>query len=99
MGNYKKHLQIAREKLKAVRDAFDKGLYTVVGDIATKVVEQLIEADAARENIHFGTHRERHQFSGKRYPDEINAVPMVILVMTVLMVTGPKKRWKISIKY
>ena len=73
MGNYKKHLQIAQEKLKAVRDAFNNNLHTVVGDLATKVVEQLIEADAARDNIHFGTHHERHQFSSERYPDEINA--------------------------
>ena len=38
-----------------------------------QVVEQLVEADAARENTHFGTHLERHQFSGDRYPKEINS--------------------------
>ena len=36
-------------------------------------MEQLIEADAARENTHFGTHLDRHQFSGNRYSKEINA--------------------------
>ena len=73
MGDFKKHIRMAKEKLQAVRDAFDKGQHTVVGDLATKVVEQLIEADAARSNIHFGAHVERHEFSGDRYPKHINA--------------------------
>ena len=72
MGDYEKHLRIAREKLKAVRNACGSEQHTVVGDLATKVIEQLIEADAAKENIHFGTHLDRHQFSGTRYPKEIN---------------------------
>ena len=73
MGDYEKHIRMAQEKLEAVRNAFDKGQHTVVGDLATKVDEQLIEADAAKSNIHFGTHVERHQFSGEKYPKEINA--------------------------
>jgi len=73
MGDYDKHLSMAREKLRAVRSAFYEGHHTVVGDLATKVVEQLVEADAAKQNIHFGTHLERHKFSQERYPDEINA--------------------------
>jgi hypothetical protein len=73
MGDYEKHSSIAREKLRAVRNAFENEQFTVVGDLATKVVEQLIEADAARENIHFGTHQERHKFSGDRYTKDINA--------------------------
>ena len=73
MGDYEKHLGMVREKLKAIRSAFDEGHHTVVGDLATKVVEQLIEADAAKENTHFGTHLDRHKFSQQRYPDEINA--------------------------
>ena len=64
---------MAREKLKAIRTAFENGQHTVVGDLGTKVVEQLIEADAAKENTHFGTHLERHQFSIDRYPKEIYA--------------------------
>lgn len=73
MGEHEKHIRMAREKLKAVRTAFEVGQHTVVGDLATKVVEQLIEADAANENTHFGNHPERHQFSQERYPKEINA--------------------------
>ena len=45
---------------------------TVVGDLGTKVVEQLIEADAARKNEHFGDHRSRHEYSNRNYPDRIN---------------------------
>ncbi len=44
------------------------------GDLATKVVEQLVEADAARENTRFGTHLERHQFSGDWIKPDIEAV-------------------------
>ena len=73
MGEYEKHIRMAREKLKAVRIAFEQGQHTVVGDLATKVAEQLVEADAAKENTLFGTHLERHQFSQNRYPREINA--------------------------
>ena len=46
---------------------------TYCSDLATKVFEQLVEADAARENTHFGTHLDRHQFSRDRYPKEINS--------------------------
>lgn len=73
MGDYEKHICIAQEKLEAVRDTFDKRQHMVVGDLATKVGEQLIEADAARSIIHFGTHQERHQFSGDRYSKDLNA--------------------------
>ncbi len=45
---------------------------TVVGDLGTKVVEQLIEADAARNNAHFGDHRSRHEYSNENYPLHIN---------------------------
>ena len=54
MGDFEKHLSITREKLSALKEAYQKRRYTVVGDLATKVVEQLVEADAARDNEHFG---------------------------------------------
>lgn len=50
MGDFKKHLELAKEKLKATISAYNKKQNTVVGDMGTKVVEQLIEADAARNN-------------------------------------------------
>lgn len=73
MGDFKKHLEIAKEKLSALKSAFDKKQFTVVGDLATKVCEQLIEADASRDEKHFGTHLDRHAYSNKKYPKEINA--------------------------
>lgn len=72
MGDYNKHLELAREKLKATFDAFDKKQSTVVGDMGTKVVEQLVEADAARSNTHFGDHQSRHEYSNKNFPVEVN---------------------------
>ena len=72
MGEFKKHLGIAKEKLSALKDAFDKKQFTVVGDLATKVCEQLVEADAAREGKHFGSHLDRHSYSNARFPKEVN---------------------------
>lgn len=71
MGNFEKHIDIAKEKLKAVVNAFHKKQSTVVGDLATKVVEQLVEADAAMNNEHFGDHKSRHEYSNKNYPAHV----------------------------
>lgn len=73
MGGLNKHLDLAREKLKAATEAYHKKQSTVVGDLGTKVVEQLVEADAAKNNEHFGDHQSRHEYSNKNFPREINA--------------------------
>ena len=73
MGGFTKHLEIAKEKLSALKSAFDKKQFTVVGDLATKGCERLVEADASRHGKHFGTHLDRHAYSSKKYPEEINA--------------------------
>jgi len=72
MGEFKNHQEIATEKLSALKDAFDKKQFTIVGDLATKVCEQLVEADAAREGKHFGTHLNRHSYSNTKFPKEVN---------------------------
>jgi hypothetical protein len=72
MGNFKKHLSLSQEKLQAAANAYANKRMTVVGDLGTKIVEQLIEADAARNNVHFGDHKSRHEYSNKTYPAEIN---------------------------
>jgi len=72
MGSFEKHISIAREKLSSLKEAYGKRRYTVVGDLATKVVEQLVEADVARNNRHFGTHSDRHQYSNENFPAIIN---------------------------
>lgn len=72
MGDFQKHLKLAKEKLKATINAYHNKQSTVVGDLGTKVVEQLVEADAARNKEHFGDHQSRHEYSNKNFPPEIN---------------------------
>ncbi|MFH0763222.1 MAG: hypothetical protein V1925_04975 [Candidatus Omnitrophota bacterium] len=72
MGDFQKHLKLVKEKLKATINAYDNKQSTVVGDLGTKVVEQLVEADAANKGQHFGDHQSRHEYSNKNFPDEIN---------------------------
>jgi len=72
MGSLQKHVDIAKEKLQAVISAYENNQSTVVGDLATKVIEQLIEADASREGKHFGDHYPRHEFSNEHYPKHVN---------------------------
>ena len=63
---------MVKEKLRAVINAYNNKQSTVVGDLGTKVVEQLVEADAARKSEHFGDHKSRHEYSNKNFPAEIN---------------------------
>jgi len=72
MGDFQKHLGLAKEKFRATINAYNNKQSTVVGDLGTKVVEQLVEADAANEGEHFGDHQSRHKYSNKNFPDEIN---------------------------
>jgi len=72
MGNLDRHIEIAREKLQVVLSAYRKKQNTVVGDLAIKVIEQLVEADASIQGKHFGDHSSRHDFSNQNYPKEIN---------------------------
>ncbi len=72
MGNFDKHIVLAKEKLKATKEAYKNKQNTVVGDLATKVVEQLIEADAAKNNEHFGDHKTRHDYANTHFPKDIN---------------------------
>ncbi len=72
MGNFKKHLELAKEKLTITLTAYHGQQFTVVGDLGVKVVEQLVEADAARNNKHFGDHQSRHEYSNKNFPLKTN---------------------------
>jgi len=71
MGDVDRHLRMAQEKLAALKEAYGKQQCTVVGDLAIKVVEHLIEADAASHNVHFGTHRERQTYANHEYPHAV----------------------------
>ena len=72
MGDASKHIEIAKEKLQGTITAYNNKQNTIVGDLAIKVIEQLVEADAFSQGKHFGDHPSRHNFSNKNYPKEIN---------------------------
>jgi hypothetical protein len=72
MGDFQKHLELAKEKFRATINAYNNKQSTVVGDLGTKVVEQLVEADVATKGQHFGDHQSRHGYSNKNFPAEIN---------------------------
>lgn len=65
MGDFDKHLKIMHEKLGSTYRAYENKEYTVVGDLAVKVVEQAIEADASREGKHLGDHKYRFECAQK----------------------------------
>ncbi|MCL4377007.1 MAG: hypothetical protein M1409_01295 [Actinobacteria bacterium] len=72
MGDFQKHFELAKEKFKVTILAYHNKQSTVVSDLGTKVVEQLVEADASRIGEHFGDHQSRHEYSNKNFPAEIN---------------------------
>jgi len=43
MGTFQKHLTIVKEKMASVIEAHENGRNSVVGDLATKVVDRLNE--------------------------------------------------------
>lgn len=73
MSNYAKHMTMVREKLGAVINAYQNKLNSVIGDEAIKVVEQLVEADVARQDVHMYKHIDRHQHINKEYPVDIQS--------------------------
>jgi len=73
MGDTAHHSRLAREKREAAIDEFNKGRYTVVGDLALKAVEQAIEAIAAKSGKHFHmspriAHAERVKWAKTVFP-------------------------------
>ena len=74
MGDEHHHAKLAREKRAATLEEFEKGRYTVVGDLAVKAVEQAIEALASKEGEHFHlnprtAHAMRFKWVKERFPD------------------------------
>ena len=68
MNDFQKHLEIMKEKLRATRRAYRDEEFTVVGDLAIKVVEQALEAEAARDRKHLGDHRKRFELAEEIFP-------------------------------
>lgn len=73
MGDTKHHLKIAREKRIGASQEFKSGRHSNVADLALKAVEQAIEAEAARDGMHFHlrprtAHSERRDWLKSKYP-------------------------------
>ncbi|MCS7365355.1 MAG: hypothetical protein NDF54_07965 [archaeon GB-1867-035] len=73
MGNFEHHLRLAREKRSAALDEFEKRRYTVVGDLVLKAIEQIIEAIASKEGLHFHlnprtAHARRTRWAKEKFP-------------------------------
>lgn len=68
-----RHIQLAKEKLQSTVEAYQKERYSVVGDEAIKVVEEAIEAHAAKLGDHLRDHAPRFEFFRKYYGPEKHA--------------------------
>jgi hypothetical protein len=66
-NDLKRHVMLAQEKIEAIEEEYTKGRYSVVGDLAIKVVEQAIEAHAAKERRHLREHSQRFDFFRRYY--------------------------------
>jgi hypothetical protein len=71
MGDFRKHLELVKEKRAATYAAFKNKQSSVVGDLAIKTIEQAIEADAARQPLpqHLGEHALRFKYAQKLSED------------------------------
>lgn len=72
MSEYLKHIELAKVKLVELMEAYKNERSSVVGDLGTKIVEQLVEADLARKEQHSVSHYKRHSYMNKSYPREVN---------------------------
>lgn len=82
MGDKEHHAGLAREKREAALDEYERGRYTVVGDLAIKAVEQAIEAAASLDGKHFHTdprsaHANRVRWIRERCPAASKDINMI----------------------
>ncbi|MEM2154932.1 MAG: hypothetical protein QXV52_02265 [Nitrososphaeria archaeon] len=82
MGDTRHHSKLAEEKKAAAIEEYNRGRYTVVGDLAIKCVEQAIEALASEENLHFHinprtAHANRINWVKKRFPQLSEYIDML----------------------
>lgn len=82
MGDLEHHRRLAKEKRDAAIEEYDKGRWTVVGDLTIKAVEQAIEALASLENLHFhmkprSAHANRIAWIKEKFPDLSKYVDML----------------------
>jgi hypothetical protein len=78
MGDARHHAGIAGENLKGSIDEFKKKRFSNVGLLFLRALEQMIEACAAKEDLHFHehprtAHRNRRNWLEGHHPDLLTA--------------------------
>lgn len=78
MGDTVLHARIAEENMKGSIDEFKNGRFSNVGLLSMRALEQMIEACAAKEDLHFHehprtAHRNRHSWLVGHHPDLLDA--------------------------
>jgi len=73
LGDESHHLRLAREKREGALSEYEVMRFTNVADLALKCVEQVIEAIASRENVHFhisprSAHAQRNRWAKEKFP-------------------------------
>jgi len=62
MATAREHTRLAEENLNGAREEYRSGRYSNVGLLTLRSLEQMVEASAAKENLHFHQHpRTAHQ--------------------------------------
>lgn len=74
MGDQRHHATIAEENLRGAEDELRKGRFSNVGLLSVRSLEQMVEASAAREGLHFhelprSAHSKRRAWLRARHPD------------------------------
>jgi len=78
MGSKVDHVKVAIENLIGARSEFGKNRFANVGLLAIRSFEQMIEACAASEGLHFHerpatAHRERRDWLRRSHPDLVRS--------------------------
>ena len=74
MGDTKYHVKIAEENLNGAIEEFNNKRFSNVGILSLRALEQVIEACAAKEGLHFHehprtAHKNRREWLKSHYPD------------------------------
>jgi len=74
MATIREHIRLAEENLNGAREEYRSSRYSNVGLLALRSLEQMVEACAARENLHFHqhprtAHQNRRRWLRSRHPD------------------------------
>jgi len=105
MGTTKEHAKIAIENLEGVKDEYKAARYSNVGLLALRALEQMVEACAAKENLHFHehprvAHRDRRDWLKSHHPDLVKEWDALWLIYGTLGyggVNGGKAREALKI--